>query len=177
VTGGALPEWLGTAAAPVRLVAEACFLAVLAALSVIDFRIRRLPDRVVLPTLWAGLVLNAAGAFTTPAQAVLGAAAGYLSLWLLAALYGLRAGREVAAFGGGDLKLAAAIGAWFGLDALPAALLVAFVAGSCAALPGLLSGRLRLDRSVPFGPALALGGAAVLFAGPSLAGILLVGAR
>jgi len=176
MTGLVPPDVLAAIAGPVRSLAEACFLAVLAALSVVDLRTRRLPDRIVLPTLWAGLVLNAGGAaFATPAAAVLGAAVGYLSLWLLSATYALRAGRRCAAFGGGDLKLSAMIGAWFGVQAVPAALLVAFVAGTCAVLPGLLSGRFRLGQTVPFGPALALGGVAVLVAGPSLAGWLILG--
>ena len=166
------PALLGPAAGPVRLAAGAGFVAVLTLLSVIDLRTRRLPDPVVLPALWAGLLLNAGcSLFAAPPDAVLGAAAGYGALWLLSAAYGPRS-RAGAAFGGGDLKLAAMIGAWLGVEAMPAALLVAFTSGTLAVLPGLVRGRLRLGQAVPFGPALALGGAAALAAGPSLAGWL-----
>lgn len=174
MTESSLVDIFGAAATSVRLVAEAGFLMVLGVLSMIDLRIGRLPDRIVLPTLWAGLVLNAGAAFTTPADAVLGAAAGYLSLRLLAAAYRLISDKDVAAFGGGDFKLAATIGAWLGVRGVPASLLVAFAAGSCAVLPGLLSGRLQPGQSIPFGPALAVGGALVLLAGPTLAGTDLI---
>lgn len=155
-----------------KLAAAAGFVCVLGWLSVIDLRSRRLPDRIVLPTLWAGLILNAAtGAFASPADAVFGTAAGYSVLWLIDAAYAVRGG-ERAAFGGGDLKLAAAIGAWIGWEALPAALVVAFVSGTCAVLPALMRGRVAMSQAVPFGPALALGGGAALVTGPSLAGLL-----
>lgn len=157
-------------------VACGAFLLVLAWLSVIDLRIRRLPDRIVLPTLTAGLLLNAAlQVVTTPQDAVLGALSGYGLLWLLSALWCVRSGlggSRSAAFGGGDLKLAAMIGAWVGLSALPAALLVAFVGGTAAVLPGLALGRCRLSHQIPFGPALAAGGAAAILAGPTLNAVL-----
>lgn len=159
-------------AGAIKVAAGSGFVAVLAWLSAIDLRSRRLPDRIVLPTLWAGLVLNAiSGAFTSAGDAVLGAAAGYSTLWLVSAVYAIRGG-DRAAFGGGDLKLAAAIGAWIGLEALPATLLVAFVSGTCAVLPGLVRGRMVMTQAVPFGPALALGGIAALLTGPSLGGAL-----
>lgn len=153
----------------VRPAAVGGLLLVLLWLSVIDLRIRRLPDRIVLPALWAGLLLNAAGVFTTAADAVLGAACGYGALWLLALPWRLRG---LAAFGGGDLKLAAMIGAWVGASLLPSALLVAFVGGSLAVLPLLLLRRASLAQRIPFGPALAAGGAAALLAGPALPGLL-----
>ena len=113
-----------------------------------------------------GLLLNAAGVFTTSADAVLGAAAGYALLWLPNAAYRL-CGDGRRGFGGGDLKLSAAIGAWFGVQALLVALTIAFMAGTCAVLPGLLRGRRGLTQAVPFGPALVLGGAVLLAAGPA----------
>ena len=157
-----------------RWPAEAGFLAVGLALALIDLRTRRLPDRIVLPTLWVGLLLNAAGLFTTPSDAVLGAAAGYLLLWLLDAGHAAcRSGQR--GFGRGDLKTAAMIGGWVGLGGVLPALLLAFAAGTCAVLPGLLRGRRRPGESVPFGPALALGGGVVLLAGPDAVARLLRG--
>ena len=148
-----------------RWVAGCALLAVLLLLSVIDLRTRRLPNAIVLPTLWAGLLLNTCGLFTQPADAILGAVAGYGSLWTLSQVHGLRR-RGGPAFGGGDLKLAAAIGAWFGLLAVPPALLIAFTAGTLAVLPALITRRLKMGHTIPFGPALALGGAVLLLAGP-----------
>ncbi len=165
------PMLLGVAAGPARLAAQFGFIAILSWLSVIDWRTRRLPDWIVLPMLWVGLVLNAAlEMFASPADAIFGAVFGYAALWLISAAYnGVRGGR---AFGGGDLKLAAMIGAWLGVTALPAALLVAFLSGTFAVLPGLMRRTLRVSHSVPFGPALALGGVAALATGPTLAGWL-----
>lgn len=147
-----------------RWAAGAALLAVLLLLSLIDLQTRRLPDRIVLPALWAGLLANAFGLFVEPSEAILGAAGGYLALYGLSKLYRLRPGAP-RAFGGGDLKLAAMLGAWLGLRSVPFALLVAFLSGTLAVLPGLLLGRLRITQTIPFGPALALGGAVVLLAG------------
>lgn len=170
--GAWLPGMGGTEAREtLRLLACAGFLGVLAWLSVVDVRIRRLPDRIVLPTLWAGLTLNAAfSLMAEPAEAVLGAAGGYAALRALAAAWSLR--RPDVAFGGGDLKMAAMIGAWLGASALPVVLGVAFVAGSLAAVPMLLAGRCGMADEVPFGPALALGGLAALLAGPEILAVL-----
>ena len=170
---GALLPGIEAGAAREVLHPLAClaFAGVLAWLSVVDFRIRRLPDRIVLPTLWAGLTLNAAFSLIAgPAEAVLGAVGGYAALRLLAAAWSLR--RLDAAFGGGDLKMAAMIGAWLGAPAVPVVLGVAFAAGSLAVLPALLAGRRGMAEEVPFGPALALGGVAALVAGPEIAAVL-----
>ena len=154
-----------------RVAGAAILIGALILLSVIDFRTRRLPDRIVLPMLWAGLVLNAwAGAFAHARGSVLGAAAGYLALQLLSLAWAWR--RRGPAFGGGDFKLTAMIGAWVGISALPAVLFVAFVSGTLITIPALLLGRTRFSQIVPFGPALALGAAAALAFGPSLAGLL-----
>lgn len=160
------------AATALRWPAEAGFLAAGLVLAVTDLRSRRLPDRIVLPMLGAGLLLNAGGLFATPADAVLGASAGYLLLWLPDAGHALcRHGQR--GFGRGDLKLAAMIGGWVGLGGVLPALLVAFAAGTCVVLPGLLCGRRRGGESVPFGPALVFGGSVVLLAGPAaVAGLL-----
>lgn len=164
-----MPAW-GTE--PARLAASATLLALLIWLSVIDLRIQRLPDRIVLPALWSGLALNAAHVITTPADAILGAILGYLSLWFLSAVYSLRSG---AAMGGGDLKTAAMIGAWLGASALPVALMIAFVSGTCTVLPLMALGRCRLGDPIPFGPALAFGAATSLLGGPPLERLLFGG--
>jgi leader peptidase (prepilin peptidase)/N-methyltransferase len=157
--------------APLRTIALAGFCGALIVLSVVDFRTGRLPNRIVLPTLWAGLLLNTTAMAVVPAaQAILGAAAGYLSLHLLRLLARPRYGADC--FGGGDLKLAAAIGAWLGVDAVPAVLFVALFSGTTAVLGPLFVGRVQPRQKVPFGPALSAGGVLTLFAGPSLVGWL-----
>ncbi len=117
----------------------------------IDARTRLLPDSVTLPLLWLGLLFNAGDGLVPLAQAVWGAAIGYLALWLLNAGYKLLRGRD--GMGGGDMKLLAALGAWLGAGML---LPVVFL----AALFGLLTACIRWSgqREVPFGPALAAAG-------------------
>ena len=155
----------------IRLVALAGFCAVLILLSAIDLRTRRLPDPLVLPTLWAGLLLNATAVALVPAaDAILGVIAGYLSLHLLRLVARPRYGANC--FGGGDLKLAAAIGAWLGVDAIPAVLFVAFLSGTAVVVGPLLVGRVQPRQKIPFGPALSAGGMLTLLAGPSLVGLL-----
>ncbi len=157
------PAALGT----LHLLGLSCFVGILLLLGLIDVRTRRLPDRVVLPCLWAGLLFNAsAETFASPASAILGAAAGYAVLWVPTTMYAWT--RGASAFGGGDLKLAAMIGAWVGIWSLPIALTIAFLAGTCAVLPAMLRGDVRGSSTVPFGPALAIGGAAAMLTGPSI---------
>lgn len=157
-----LAAWPGAPA--MRLLAGTGLLAAGLALGIIDLRTQRLPDRIVLPLLGAGLGLNAATLFTTPTDALLGAAVGYALLRIPGHAYGLaHAGRPC--FGGGDVKLAAAMGAWFGVQGVVLTLLLAFLAGACAVLPGLALGRRALAQRVPFGPAIVLGAGAVLLLG------------
>jgi len=127
--------------------------ATLLALGFIDARTRLLPDVITLPLLWAGLLVNLGHVFTTPESAILGAAAGYASLWLVYWAFRLATGKE--GIGYGDFKLFAALGAWLGWQALPSILLIAAVAGAVAGIAALLSGRVKRDEPLPFGPFLA----------------------
>ena len=127
----------------------------LLALTFIDIQEQLLPDVIVLPLLAVGLLFNSlygAG----PIDAVLGGALGFCILWAIRAVY--RLARGIEGMGFGDLKLAAMIGAWLGLQAIPTVLLVAFMAGVVFMLPLSLLGRLDEKTPVPFGPFLALGG-------------------
>ncbi|MEY3476832.1 MAG: hypothetical protein RLY65_1232, partial [Pseudomonadota bacterium] len=101
----------------------------------IDVETRLLPDMLTLGLMWAGLLFNCAELFAGLDQAVIGAAAGYCSLWLLNALY--KSWRGYDGMGAGDFKLLAAIGAWFGYPALPA---VVFIAASSGVIVGLILG-------------------------------------
>ncbi|MBF0332331.1 MAG: prepilin peptidase [Alphaproteobacteria bacterium] len=134
----------------------------LALLAVIDFEAWLLPDVLVLPLLWLGLLVSVSGPIVPADQAILGAAAG----WGIGA--GLRWGFRLVVhrdgMGGGDVKLLAALGAWAG-PALCPAILVA------ASLLGLAAAAMRgLPRAMPFGPFLALAGwASILWREQALA--------
>lgn len=128
---------------------------------VIDCKTQLLPDALTLPLLWLGLLFNLDGGFVTLESAVLGAALGYLSLWLIYHTFRLVTGRE--GLGYGDFKLLAALGAWLGWQALPMLLLVASAAGALFGLLLLISGRLHRGQPMPFGPFLAGAGLVSLY--------------
>ena len=138
----------------------------LLALAVIDLNTQLLPDDLTLPLLWLGLLGATAGVFSTPTAAIVGAAAGYLSLWTVASLFRLLRGREGMA--PGDFKLLAAIGAWLGWHALPEVILLSSLVG--AVVGSLLMVLRRQDRSqpIPFGPYLAGAGWLAMLWGDSL---------
>ncbi|MBD1551010.1 prepilin peptidase [Pseudomonas typographi] len=128
----------------------------LLALAMIDADTQLLPDVIVLPLLWLGLVVNAFGVFTPLAAAVWGAVLGYGALWAVFWLFRLATGKQ--GMGYGDFKLLAAIGAWGGWQALPLTLLLSSLVG---ALLGLATLRLRGAKAstpLPFGPYLAVAG-------------------
>lgn len=139
----------------------------LIALAFIDFDTQLLPDDITLPLLWLGLLFNLGGGFTELGSAVVGAVAGYLTLWSVYWLFKCATGKE--GMGYGDFKLLAAIGAWFGWQLLPAVILLASLAGSVIGIGLILLARHGRNVPIPFGPYLALGGIAALFWGPQLA--------
>ncbi len=129
---------------------------VLVALTGIDLNHHLLPDQLTLPLLWLGLLLNSQGMFTDLQSAVIGAAAGYLVLWLVFWGFKLLTGKE--GMGYGDFKLLAALGAWLGWQQLPLIILLSSLVGAIVGLAGILiAGR---DRQIPmaFGPFLAVAG-------------------
>ncbi len=142
-------------------VAAAIYCAILQVLARIDAQTRLLPDVLTLPLLWAGLLFHLSGGWVGLDDAVAGAAAGYGLLWLIWAAFRGCTGRDGIGFG--DLKLAAANGAWLGLEAMPWALLVASLTGCLAACLSWLAGRLKHSETLAFGPYLAVGGILVLF--------------
>jgi leader peptidase (prepilin peptidase) / N-methyltransferase len=143
------------------------FSAVLMAGAGIDFRTQLLPDSLTLPLLWLGLLLNTQGTFATPTDAVIGAAAGYLSLWSVFWLFKLITGKE--GMGYGDFKLLAALGAWMGWQSLLGIILLSSVVG--AVIGGVILAVTGRDRNVPipFGPFLAAAGWLMLILGDRLA--------
>lgn len=151
--------------------AAAAFLWALLALTFIDFDTQLLPDDITLPLLWAGLALNLSGRFAPLPDAVIGAIAGYLSLWTIYWLFKLIRGKE--GMGHGDFKLLAALGAWLGWQMLPLIVLLSSVVGAVIGI-GLLVFKGR-DHNVPiaFGPYLAIAGGIALFYGRELSRFVL----
>jgi leader peptidase (prepilin peptidase)/N-methyltransferase len=136
----------------------------LIALVLIDADTQLLPDDITLPLLWAGLLVNLGGTFVSLPEAVLGAVAGYVSLWSIFWLYKLLTGKN--GMGYGDFKLLAAIGAWLGWKMLLPVVLLSSVSGALVGAYFLYIHR----KSLPFafGPFLAVGGFIALLWGPQL---------
>lgn len=149
-----------------QAVAAWVLLAALLALAVIDIDTQLLPDDITLPLLWLGLLVNLTGLFCTLEEAVIGAAAGYLSLWLVYHLFKRLTGKE--GMGHGDFKLLAALGAWLGWKLLLPIVLAASLAGAVVGLLLIVARRHDGTRPLPFGPWLALAGAAALFWGGAI---------
>ena len=135
-------------------------------LAFIDLDTALLPDSLTLPLLWLGLLFNLSGHFSSLPDAVVGAMAGYLVLWLVYWLFKLATGKD--GMGYGDFKLLAAIGAWLGWQMLPVTLLLSSVVGAVVGIAMIVL--VKHDRRVPipFGPYLAGGGLVALFFGADL---------
>ena len=141
------------------------FAAVLLALALIDWDTTLLPDDLTLPLLWLGLL--AAAMKWTPVElnsAFWGAVGGYMSLWLVYWAFKLATGKE--GMGYGDFKLFAALGVWFGWQALIPIILLASVIGAIVGIAMKFTTGLREGGYVPFGPFLAGAGFTTLFLGP-----------
>lgn len=125
-------------------------------LTLIDYDTQLLPDSITLPLLWAGLLASLFSLFIDIRPALIGAMAGYLSLWLVYHAFKLLTGKE--GMGYGDFKLLAALGAWLGWQALPTVIFFSALVGAVVGI-GLMLMRGR-DRNVPipFGPFLAAAG-------------------
>ena len=115
-----------------------------------------LPDAITLPGIWAGLLVNVGRTFTDPGSAVIGAVAGYLSLWLVYHAFKRITGKE--GMGYGDFKLLALLGAWLGWQALPACILLASLVGTVYGVVGIVRGAHGRQQPFPFGPFLAIAG-------------------
>lgn len=152
------PTWTGFAAC--------LFLWSLVALAFIDADTQLLPDDLTLPLLWGGLLANLFGLFVPLASAVIGAIAGYLSLWTVYWLFKLIRGKE--GMGHGDFKLLAALGAWLGWPMLPQIVLVSSVLGAVGGIAAIVARGRDRAAPLPFGPWLAAAGAVALFFGPQI---------
>ena len=142
------------------------FVAALLALTAIDFDTQLLPDDITLPLLWIGLALNAFNVYTDLKSAVIGAMAGYLSLWGVYWLFKLFTGKE--GMGYGDFKLLAALGAWLGWQMLPLTILLSSLVGAVVGISLMTFARHGRNVPIPFGPYLAAAGAIALVWGKPL---------
>jgi len=133
----------------------------LVALTGIDIDTQLLPDSITLPLLWLGMIFNLYGVFTTLDAAVIGAIAGYLALWSIYWAFKLTTGKE--GMGYGDFKLLAALGAWFGWQALPLIIILSSFVGAAVGILLIVAQRMGREVPMPFGPYLAGAGLITLF--------------
>lgn len=133
----------------------------------IDIDHMLLPDQITLTLLWLGLLINSQAFFVSPIEAIIGATAGYLFLWLVMQSYKLISGKV--GMGHGDFKLLAAIGAWLGWQALPATIFIAAFMGSIVGITLLLLHKSERQTPLPFGPYLAVAGWIVMIWGDQIA--------
>lgn len=146
--------------------ASLAFAYLLIAMTFIDADTQLLPDDLTLPLLWLGLLINLNGTFTSLPEAVIGAAAGYLSLWSVYWIFKLVTGKE--GMGYGDFKLLAALGAWMGWKMLPIIVLFSSLVGAVVGVALILFAKHGRDKPIPFGPYLAVAGILSLLYGDAL---------
>lgn len=142
------------------------FIWAMVALTGIDFDTQLLPDSITLPLVWLGLLFNLFGTYTSLSSAVIGAMAGYLSLWSVYWGFRLATGKEGMGFG--DFKLLAAIGAWLGWQMLPVTILLSSLVGAIVGVGLIVLAKRGRNVPIPFGPYLAAAGLLALFYGKEL---------
>jgi len=132
-------------------------------ISIIDADTQLIPDSIVLPLMWIGLLMSLfhplAGSetlFIAPRDAIVGAIAGYLSLWTVYQLFKLVTGKE--GMGYGDFKLLAALGAWLGWQQLPMIILMSALVGALVGIGLMVFRDHKRSVPIPFGPYLATAG-------------------
>jgi leader peptidase (prepilin peptidase)/N-methyltransferase len=147
----------------------------LIALTVIDYDHQVLPDSITLPLLWLGLLLSVAwhpdlrpAIPVSPASSILGAAGGYLVLWLVYWLFKLATGKE--GMGYGDFKLLAAFGAWMGWQMLTVVILLSALTGAVVGITLIAFRGRERGKPMPYGPFLAMAGWIAMMWGPELVG-------
>ena len=130
-------------------------------LAKIDLQTGLLPDMLTLSLMWLGMLFQLYDGWISLSSSVAGAAGGYGLLWLIFTLYKWKTGREGMGFG--DFKLAAALGAWLGVQAIPSLLLYASLSGALVGIIVHRYCRLPGSTAIPFGPFLAMAGILILF--------------
>lgn len=122
----------------------------------IDLDEMLLPDQITLPLLWLGLIINLNDVFSSPTDAIIGAAAGYISLWSVFWAFKLLTGKE--GMGHGDFKLLAVFGAWLGWQILPIIVLLSSLVCTIVGVGLILNKKINRSNPIPFGPYLAIAG-------------------
>ena len=135
-------------------------------LALIDYDTQYLPDQITLPFLWLGLILNLSDTFTDIESSIIGAVAGYLSLWSVHHLFKLITKKE--GMGYGDFKLLALLGAWMGWQFLPAIIIISSLVGSIIGISLIIFRKHQRETPIPFGPYLAIAGWIVLLWGTEI---------
>jgi leader peptidase (prepilin peptidase)/N-methyltransferase len=135
-------------------------------LSAIDIEHQLLPDVITLPLLWLGLFLSLFNVFADSESSILGAVAGYLSLWLVYQMFRILTGRE--GMGHGDFKLLGLFGAWLGWQLLPIVVLFSSLVGAIVGILMILLFRHERTVPIPFGPYLAAAGFIALLWGDEI---------
>jgi len=125
-------------------------------LTMIDFDHMLLPDQLTFPLLWLGLLININGAIVPLEQAVIGAVAGYMSLYSVFWLFKFFTGKE--GMGHGDFKLLAVFGAWLGWQLLPLLILMASAVGAIIGISLIIFKGHQRQQAIPFGPYIAISG-------------------
>lgn len=138
----------------------------LIALAGIDFREKLLPDQITLPLMWIGMLANTQGIFVPLIESIIGASAGYLSLWSIYWIFKLITGRD--GMGYGDFKLTAALGAWLGWKMLPLIVLISSGLGALVGISAIILGLKSRNSQLPFGPFLAISGWLAMIWGDSI---------
>jgi leader peptidase (prepilin peptidase)/N-methyltransferase len=128
----------------------------LISLTLIDLDHMLLPDQIVMPLLWLGLLVNINNTFAPLTDAVIGAVVGYMSLFSVFWLFKLATGKE--GMGYGDFKLFALFGAWIGWQLLPILILMASVVGAIIGIALMVFKNHQREQAIPFGPYLAVAG-------------------
>ena len=146
--------------------ASVFFVWLLIAMTFIDADTQLLPDDLTYPLLWSGLLFNLYGTFTSLDSAVIGAMAGYLSLWSIYWLFKLVTGKE--GMGYGDFKLLAALGAWMGWTMLPIIILLSSLVGAIVGISMIVFAKMNKSKPIPFGPYLAAAGFIALIWGKTI---------
>ena len=150
----------------IQLLAALVLTGFLVALTGIDVDHQLLPDTLTLPLLWMGLALSLFDVFVDPFTSILGALAGYLSLWTIFQLFKLLTGKE--GMGYGDFKLLGALGAWMGWQMLPLIILLSSLVGAVTGIILMGLHKHKSGQPMPFGPFIAAAGWIALIWGESI---------
>lgn len=138
----------------------------LIAVSGIDIGHKLLPDSIVLPMMWLGILISFFNLFIDLESSVIGAMAGYMSLWSVYIVFKLITGKE--GMGHGDFKLLAMLGAWTGWKLLLVIILTSSIVGAVVGITMMILKKTGRNTQIPFGPYLAAAGWLTLLYGEPL---------